>query len=39
MLESTTTCTLDIRDVHRTVSDDDGPLGPFRLYRCVEELQ
>jgi hypothetical protein len=30
-----TTCALDGREAHRTLDDDDGPRGPFRLYRCA----
>src|SRR5262249_7458099 len=28
-------CTLDARDVNRTLDDDEGARGPFRLYRCA----
>jgi uncharacterized membrane protein len=28
-------CTLDAREANRTLDDDEGPRGPFRLYRCA----
>jgi uncharacterized membrane protein len=31
---ATASCTLDRREAGRTLDDDEGPRGPFRLYRC-----
>ncbi|HJZ77614.1 MAG TPA: glycosyltransferase family 39 protein [Vicinamibacterales bacterium] len=32
-------CALDARDANRTLADDEGVRGPFRLYRCAPAAQ
>ena len=34
-----TSCTRDAREANRTLADDDGTRGPFRLYRCASVAQ